>query len=281
VSANPIHFTVEFRRKMAELTQEQRLEWLSSLARRVDVAATHGPPCSPRRGDVFSQQLHEVARGCRLALVESVEKQFGPFDRRLLDALLEVGRERFVRPEDVVRSADDVPLGLDDRGLATISAPHAYLLSYRLLRLSPGDTLVELGTGSGYGAALAAQIVGIEGSVLSFEIDAALVGWARAALATEPAASTGPIRVTERDAMESTGQWEGTAKVAVTFAVEALPPDWLRTLPEGGMLVAPVGPRDQEQRLVLATRRRGRVVESDHGAVRYVRNRSGGDNPRR
>ena len=272
MSANPIHFTVDFRRKMAELTQEQRLEWLGSLARR---AAASVPDA------VFSQQLHEVARGCRLQLVQSVDKQFGPFDRRLLDALLEVGRERFVRPEDVIRSADDAPLALDDGGLATISAPHAYLLSYRLLRLSQGDTLVELGTGSGYGAALAAQVVGPKGRVLSFEIDATLVAWARAALATEPAARLGTIRVTERDAMESTGEWAGAAKVTVTFAVETLPPDWLRALPEGGMLVAPVGPRDQDQRLVLATRRRGRVVESDHGAVRYVRNRSGGDNPRR
>ncbi|HSY24463.1 MAG TPA: hypothetical protein VK841_20190 [Polyangiaceae bacterium] len=282
MSANPIHFTVEFRRKMAKLPQAQRLEWLSSLASEIGATATRGSPCPPPRDDVFSQQLHEVARGCRLHLVESVDKQFGPFDRRLLEALLEVGRERFVRPEDVVRSADDAPLGLDDRGFATVSAPHAYLLSYRLLRLAPGDTLVELGTGSGYGAALAAHVVGPEGRVLSFEIDAALVAWARAALDTEPIARAGTIRVTERDAMDSTGEWEGAAKVTVTFAVEALPPDWLRALPEGGMLVAPVGPRDQEQRLVLATRRRGRVVESDHGAVRYVRNRSGGgDNSRR
>ncbi len=270
MSANPIHFTVEFRRKMAELTQDQRLEWLGSLARRT---STPDP--------VFSLQLHEVARGCRLQLVQSVEKQFGPFDARLRAALLEVGRERFVRPDDIARSADDAPLALDDGGLATISAPHAYLLSYRLLRLSPGDTLVELGTGSGYGAALAAHVVGPKGRVLSFEIDSALVAWARAALSTEPAAGAGNIWLAVRDAMESTGQWDGATKVTVTFAVETLPQDWLRALPEGGMLVAPVGPRDQDQRLVLATRRRGRVVESDHGAVRYVRNRSGGDNPRR
>jgi hypothetical protein len=41
------------------------------------------------------------------------------------------------------------------------------------------------------------------------------------------------------------------------------------------VLVAPVGARDRDQRLVLATRRRGRIVQTDHGAVRYVKNRSG------
>jgi protein-L-isoaspartate(D-aspartate) O-methyltransferase len=259
---------------MAELSQDQRVEWLQSLARRIDRGT------NPHEG-VFSQELHEVARGCRLRLVESVDKQFGPFDDLLLRALLEVGRERFVRTEDIVRSTEDAPLALDDGGFATISAPHAYLLSYRLLRLAAGDTIVELGTGSGYGSALAAHVVGPKGRIITFEIDGALARWARRALATEPAASAGNIDVIERDAIGSTELWQSATKVAVAFAVESLPPEWLRALPEGGMLVAPVGPRDQDQRLVLATRRRGRVIESDHGAVRYVRNRSGSDIPRR
>jgi protein-L-isoaspartate(D-aspartate) O-methyltransferase len=284
---------------MAELTQDQRQEWLASLARRV--LSNEGNRAGDREGDRAGgeggkswrgkgsagqeppvwQELHEVARACRLGLIASVDKHFGPFDPRLQAALLEVGRERFVRPEDVARSADDAPLALDDGGLATISAPHAYLLSYRLLRLTQGDRLVELGTGSGYGAALAAQIVGPEGSVLSFEIDGALAAWAVRSLAREPAAATGNVRVVELDAIESAGRWEGRSKVVVTFAVDALPQEWLLALPEGGMLVAPVGPRDQDQRLVLATRRKGRILETDHGTVRYVRNRSGSDIRRR
>src|ERR1019366_3711918 len=162
-------------------------------------------------------ELREVARGCRLSLVEAVAKQLGPLDERHLNALLEVPRERFVRPEDVPLSADDTRLSLDGPGQATISAPHAYLLSFRVLRLEPGDSLVELGTGSGYGAALAAAIVGPEGRgrqteaypplwrgtgsgygaalaaaivgpkgrVLTIEIDPALSRWARSTLRDE------------------------------------------------------------------------------------------------
>src|SRR5579883_566245 len=256
-------FTVEFRRKMAELPQRDRLAWLASLAERT------------RPGDegLLAQELREVARGCRLELVEAVEKQLGPFDRRQLNALLEVPRERFVRPEDVAHSADDTPLPLADQGLATISAPHAYLLSFRLLDLAPGDSLVELGSGSGYGAALAAFIVGADGRVLTFEIDATLAAWARRNLAAER-----NVTVVEGDAVRSAERWGGARKVVCTFAVDELPRAWVDALPEGGVIVAPVGPgereRDRDQRLVRVARTRGRVVTTDHGAVRYVKNRS-------
>jgi protein-L-isoaspartate(D-aspartate) O-methyltransferase len=263
VAALPILFTVEFRRKMAELSQQEREEWLASLAARW----RRGGGSSDR---MLDQELREVARGCRLPLVEGVNRQLGPFQPLLLRALLDVPRERFVRAHDIERSADDTPLALDDDGLATISAPHAYLLTYRLLELSPGDRLVELGSGSGYGAALAAYIVGERGHVLTFEIDPDLTAWAGRTLA-----ETLNVEVLEGDAVSSGPRWGRATKIAVTFAVDALAPGWLEALPEGGKLVAPVGGHDRDQRLVLATRRRGRVVETQHGAVRYVKNRSG------
>ncbi|HEY6458714.1 MAG TPA: hypothetical protein VIY73_01145, partial [Polyangiaceae bacterium] len=191
------------------------------------------------------------------------------FDPVYLDALVEVPRERFVRPEDLERSADDAPLPLDDSGLATISAPHAYLLSFRLLELTEGDRLVELGSGSGYGSALAAFVVGPSGAVRTFEIDAPLAARARSNLAERP-----NVEVLLRDAMVSMAAWNGAEKIVATFAVDALPQSWLDALPEGGRLVAPVGAREGDQRLVLARREGGRVVETDHGAVRYVQNRS-------
>jgi protein-L-isoaspartate(D-aspartate) O-methyltransferase len=270
VAAPPLLFTVEFRRKMAQLSQEQRQQWLASLAARVRRRACgEGGGGAGPADPVVAQELREVARGCRLSLIENVDTQLGPFAPAHLRALLEVARERFVRPEDIEQSADDTPLPLDDRGLATVSAPHAYLLSYRLLELEPGDSLVELGTGSGYGAALAAFIVGPRGRVLTFEIDGELAAWARRTLEDEP-----NVTVMHADAMTSAPLWGGAAKVVVTFAVDALPVAWLDALPEGGRLVAPVGDAERDQRLVRIVRERGRLVRSEHGAVRYVRNRS-------
>jgi protein-L-isoaspartate(D-aspartate) O-methyltransferase len=255
VAPQPVLFTIEFRRKMAQLSRRQRHEWLASLAS--ELGGSHAR----------SQELGEVARGCRLGLVESIARELGPFDDRHLRAVLEVPRERFVRPDDIERSADDTPLALDAMGLATISAPHAYLLSFRLLELAPGDELVELGTGSGYGAALGAFIVGTEGRVITYEIDPALADWARRTLATEP-----NVQIIEADAASNAPLWRGAHKVVATFAVDAWPPAWLDALPEGGRIVAPVGQGDQ--RLLLSERRGGRIYESDHGAVRYVKNRS-------
>jgi len=210
-------------------------------------------------------QLAERRRG----LIESMARRLGSFDPEHVRALVEVPRERFVRPGDVERSADDTPLPLDDDGLATISAPHAYLLSYRLLALSRGDSLVELGSGSGYGAALAAFIVGPTGTVLTLEIDEDLAAQARRNLAAQAG-----VTVVHGDAMASAPSWRGAHKVVATFAVGALPEAWLAALPEGGMLVLPVGPPDREQRLILATRRGGAIETTSHDVVRYVRNRS-------
>jgi protein-L-isoaspartate(D-aspartate) O-methyltransferase len=260
-AAAPLLFTVEFRRKMAQLPLEDRKEWLASLAARVREA----PPSSG-----LAQEMREVARGCRLPLVDSIQAQLGPFDPALLRAVLEVPREQFVRLDDLERSADDTPLPLDDQGHATISAPHAYLLSYRLLELAPGDPLVELGSGSGYGAALAAFIVGPQGRVRSFEIDRRLAAWAGRNLE-----GTTNVSVIHADATGSAPSWEGVRKVVVTYAVKDIPAAWAEALPEGGRLVAPVGQRDHDQLLVMLRRIEGRVLRTEHGAVRYVADRSG------
>ena len=116
---------------------------------------------------------------------------------------------------------------------------------------------------------LAAFIVGPTGSITTFEIDPALAGLARRTLADLP-----NVEVVEGDAARSAARWKGARKVVTTFAVEALPSAWLDSLPEGGMLVAPVGPPDADQHLVRAVRRKGAVVQGKHGAVRYVKNRS-------
>jgi protein-L-isoaspartate(D-aspartate) O-methyltransferase len=216
----------------------------------------------------------------RQELARKIDAQLGPFDPLLLEAIRAVPRERFVRHGDEERSAEDTPLPLDDEGFATVSAPHAYCLSYRLVALAPSDTLVELGSGTGYGASLASFIVGRAGQVLTIEIDDALFTRARGLLA--PLAN---VRVVQRDAIESAPLWPGPSerarptKLVCTFAIEELPGPWLDALPEGGVLVAPVAseadPNGREQDLVRVTRERGELRMTKHGAVRYVKNRSG------
>jgi protein-L-isoaspartate(D-aspartate) O-methyltransferase len=216
-------------------------------------------------------ELRAVARACREELAARIDAQLGPFDPLHLRALREVPRERFVRADDLERCAEDVPLPLDDLGLATISAPHAYLLSFRLLELEPGDRIVELGSGTGYGAALASAIVGSDGHVTTIEIDGALAARARELLAPYE-----NVRVVHGDAVASTPHWSARRKVVCAFAVDRVPDAWLDAIPEGGMLVAPVGARERDQQLTKVTRTGGRLTATLHGGVRYVKNRSPG-----
>jgi len=213
------------------------------------------------------RDLERTARTARLDLVVDVDRRAGPFEARLLSPLLDVPRERFVRPADIGESALDTPLLLDDDGLATISAPHAYLLSFRVLDLRPGDRVAELGAGSGYGAALASRVVAPSGSVVSIEIDEALAARARRLLAGTP-----HVEIVTGDAGQLLASWAGFDRITVTFAIDEIPHSWLDAIPEGGRMVAPVG-REYGQRLLRVDRSGGELSWSDHGAVRYVRNR--------
>lgn len=180
-------------------------------------------------------------------------------------ALLRVPRERFVREEDIAFSADDRALPLNDH--ATISALHAYATSFGALDLQAGDHLVELGGGTGYGAAVAAEIVGSTGSVRTFEIDGELAALGVELLGPWPCAA-----MIHQDAHLVT--WKNASKVSVAFAVTEIPSAWTDALAPGGVLVAPVsGPHGQELTKVTKSAT-GTIHTSTVGRVLYVRDRS-------
>jgi len=201
-------------------------------------------------------------------MAAEVEETLGPFSAAHLRALEVVPRDRFVRTDDLEHAEVDAPLPLDDTGHATISAPHAYLLSYRLLDLRAGDRLLELGSGTGYGAALGAQIVGPNGRVTTIEIDAALA--ARAKELLSPLAN---VRALHGDATRAAAFFAECNKVVVAFAVEEMPREWIAALAPNAVLVAPVG-KSTQHLLRVEKLRDGRLDVTRHGAVRYVPNRS-------
>jgi protein-L-isoaspartate(D-aspartate) O-methyltransferase len=223
------------------------------------------------------RELAMAAQRARESLAWSIVQRFGAFDRRYLDAILFVPRERFVLPEDLALSAEDTPTPLDRNGNATVSAPHAYLLTFRLLGLREGDHLLELGTGTGYGSALARYIVGPEGHVTSIELDprlhdraARLLGADRFGEADGVTLLLGDGRRLAAEVLGGTfGRWPRPTKVAVTYALAEPPREVEELLPEGGCLVAPVGP-DNEQKLLRCERRGGAIHRVAHGSVRYV-----------
>lgn len=240
--------------------------------------------------------LATVARLARAPLVDDVIRRLWGLipDETMADfadALLTVPRERFVLPEDIGQSAEDTPLPLDREGLATVSAPHAYVLSFGLLGLCEGDFLVELGTGTGYGAALGAHIVGAyfasragaaaggasRPGVLSIEIDTDLVDRASRLLSGVAGVTVraGDATLIAPSAIQDAAREVavGRLKVTVTYAIAAPPTELLDVLPEGAVLVVPIGVSDGDQSLVRWTRAGGLLRRSVHGHVRYVAER--------
>lgn len=238
--------------------------------------------------------LAEAALRARFRLTHDVVRRVGTslptsLLPRYLDALLRAPRERFVLPEDIALSADDAPLPLDRQGMATVSAPHAYLLTYGLLELREGDHLLELGTGTGYGAAIARDIIGPSGRVASVEIDHQLATRARHLIHLLERGGPRTVTLLEGDASELAPALlqalpapRPPVKVAVTFALNTIPSALVDLLPEGSCLVAPVASpegdkRDDVQQLLRWEKRDGAVHRSTHGAVRYVTERHSSD----
>ncbi|MBX7082436.1 MAG: radical SAM protein [Nannocystaceae bacterium] len=198
--------------------------------------------------------LREAARACRATPLDAIGRSLSlPEDAPVLCALREVEREQFVPLDHVAESVADVALPLDDSGGATISAMHAYARAYQLLQIEPGDRVLDLGSGSGYGTAILQRLVGALGHVVAIELDPALVARARELVPPSP-----HTVLAAADALEPS-QWPPSAhtcsKVAVGFCPgETVPASWHAALPPGARVVVPLADAAGGQTLVLATR---------------------------
>jgi protein-L-isoaspartate(D-aspartate) O-methyltransferase len=173
-------------------------------------------------------------------------------DRRVLEAMRRVPRERFV-PQDLA------PLAYDDRALAidcgqTISQPYIVALMTEALRLSGTEHVLEVGTGSGYQTAVLAELAG---DVVSIERHEDL---SRAAAATLRQLGYGNVELVVGD---GTHGWPSRApydRVIVTAAAAACPPPLLAQLRHGGVLVAPLGADDSQ--VLQAIHKRGERTQA-------------------
>ncbi len=168
-------------------------------------------------------------------------------DRRVRAAMRAVPRHRFVPLALRERAYDDEPLPIG--GGQTISQPFVVAAMTELAEVGPGRRVLEIGTGSGYQAAVLAAL-GAE--VWSIEIDPGLAAGAAAVLRD---LGFDDRRVHLRIGDGGAG-WPEAAPfdaIVVTAAPRAVPPALLAQLAIGGRLVIPVGGREQTLRLVVRT----------------------------
>ena len=132
------------------------------------------PPSRPLKSD-------EDLRRERHAKIEELGRRGLLRSERLRGAMLSVAREDFIPSRYRDHAYEEIPLPLPGER-ATISCPHSYPLFYEPLGLGEGHRFLEVGVGSGYGTALAREVVGPEGLVVAIDLDAATLAFARANL---------------------------------------------------------------------------------------------------
>jgi protein-L-isoaspartate(D-aspartate) O-methyltransferase len=185
----------------------------------------------------------------------------GIHEERVLAAMAKVPREEFVPPDVRAASYSDgpLPIGYDQ----TISQPYIVALMTEQLRLQPHDHVLEIGTGSGYQAAVLAELVA---EVYSIEIVAPL---AHTAEVTLQRLGYKNVHLKVGDGYKGWPEHAPFDAVIVTCAPERVPQPLTDQLKEGGRMIIPVGGR-QAQQLYLLERRKGQLREEAILPVRFV-----------
>jgi protein-L-isoaspartate(D-aspartate) O-methyltransferase len=183
-------------------------------------------------------------------------------DPAVLDAFNSVPREEFVLPALQERAYDDGPLAI---GFGqTISQPYVVAITVQALALTGNERVLEIGTGSGYAAAILGTLAREVHTIERIE--------ELAATAAERLARLGFANVHVHTADGSLG-WPPEAPyeaIAVAAGAPRPPPSLLRQLAIGGRLVLPTGKKGS-QRLVRITRRENEIfAEEDLGVVQFV-----------
>lgn len=183
---------------------------------------------------------------------------------KVLDAMMRVPRHLFV-PDDLQDSAYmDLPLPIGYN--QTISAPHMVAIMCELLDISEGMKILEVGSGSGYNAAVMAELVGDEGHIYTVERIPAL---ARFAEKNIKRAGYKNVTVIQDDGSCGLPEHEPYDRISVTSAAPDVPRPLIEQLATEGIMAIPVG--NGEQQLVAVRKdREGNVSYEVWGAVIFV-----------
>ncbi len=184
---------------------------------------------------------------------------------RLKDAIIRVPRENFIPPLYRDYAYLEVPLPLPGEE-ATISCPHSYPLFYEHMGLDEGHRFLEVGLGSGYGSAIAREVVGPDGLVVSIEIDALTCEFAKKNLID---AGYEDVVLVKGDGGLGYPERAPYDRICITAACMEIPPPLIEQLKEGGRLVAPLKEYGV-QNLVMLEKIKGGLKRKTIAEVLYM-----------
>lgn len=178
----------------------------------------------------------------------------------IIDAFLAVPREEFVPGAQEENAYADTPLPIG--GGQTISAPHMVAVMTEELEPVETDRVLEIGTGSGYQAAILSLLVD---EVVTTEIVPELAEEAR-----ETLADYGNVTVVRTDGSTGYAEEAPYDKILYTAAAPDIPPDVFDQVKEGGRIVAPVGSRHSQELKIYRKEGGGEIREETRSGVRFV-----------
>ena len=185
------------------------------------------------------------------------------------EAVLKVPREEFMPEEYRNQAYIDQPFPIPGDGRQTISAPYMYPVTYEPLKLEPCSKILEVGAGSGYGAALARELVGEEGVVVSVEINKRTYEFARENLKS---AGYDDVIIVHGDGALGYEEKAPYDAISVTASTQKIPEPLKEQLAKPGRIIAPVGRSDYfgQDLVILEKDESGQMSERSIMKVQYV-----------
>jgi protein-L-isoaspartate(D-aspartate) O-methyltransferase len=241
-------------------------DWRRLLPWRRDEAGDTMPPEDKTQDQRKEPTLRDAGAGRdegvgRMEFLLSLRRR-GISDQAVLRAMDAVPREAFVLPAFVPTAYADqaMPIACGQ----TISQPYVVAYMTEQLRLTRDHRVLEIGTGSGYQAAILSQLAG---AVYTVERYRTLADKAREVLDRHGYHN---VTVVAGDGFNGLPAHAPYDRIIVTAAAESIPQALLDQLAEGGVLILPLGQHDGPQRIVKLTRSKDGVARQELIAVRFV-----------
>lgn len=207
------------------------------------VLSTNAPVLAGNIADAHGLMIRTIKA---MAQVTPIAGKPHPIDIKVLAAMERVKRHKFVPRRHRSRAYENRPLPIGHG--QTISQPYMVGLMTDLLELEKGDTVFEMGTGSGYQAAVLAEL-GVR--VQTVEIIKDLANQAKARL---KALNYSDVSVRWADGYHGDPENAPFDAIIVTAAASHIPPPLIAQLKPGGRMIIPVGPKFMAQQLVLVSK---------------------------
>ena len=219
--------------------------------------------CGQDQNAVTSTAGEDSFTEARLELVQNYIEGAGITDEEVIRAMQTVPRHKFVPPEYLDQAYEDHPLPIGYG--QTISQPYIVGWMTELVELEPGEKVLEIGTGSGYQAAILAELGYVD--IYTIEIVPEL---AESAALRLKELGYKNVRVKQGDGYYGWPEYAPFDAIIVTAAPDHLPAPLAGQLAEGGRLVIPIGPSGWYQSLWKFVNEKGELKAYNMGGVGFV-----------